>query len=134
MIKLEITENDSDNFYLSLNLSEELKYVVILGNSLLKRDLSSFVPLLSNEAIMTLFDNKTIVGASNIVNYWQEFFSNCKNDNAFIKYTIKWSKWFSQPMLEISSRCSKGIEDWYVFLRISYEKKGYCITHIEQIP
>lgn len=134
MIKLEITENNSENHYLSLNFSEDLKFVSILGQSLLKQDLSSIAPLLSDETTMVLYDLQTIVGAKNIVDYWQDFFSNCKKDNAFVKYTVKWSKWFSQPMLEISSRCSKGIEDWYVFLKISYEEKGYCITRIEQIP
>lgn len=36
MIKLEITENGPENHYLSLNFSEDLKFVSILGQSLLK--------------------------------------------------------------------------------------------------
>lgn len=123
----------TETYYQTLHFSDEIiscddtKYVELLGNAFLRRDFSAISPLMSEETKFVMFNYKTINGGQNIIDYWQDWILRCKKDGVIVLYTIKWCKWFSQPVLQISPQ---SYADESVLIKV----QNNCISLIERIP
>ena len=93
----------------------------------MKRDFSNVEKLMSEDATMLIYDRKTIVGAKNIVDYWEDWLRRCDNDKVIVECAVKKCKWFSLPALQI---CPKGYKNLYVIVEIHND----LITNIMDIP
>ncbi len=130
---IDTKKNRTEAYYQTLHFSDEItsstdtKYVELLGNALLKRDFSAIAPLMSEETMLVLFNNKTIIGGQNIIDYWQDWILRGEKDDVVVLYTIKWCEWFSQPVLQISP---KSYANDYTLIKI----QNNYISLIERIP
>lgn len=105
---------------------EDYASIKIIGIALSSNDYHAFRTLMTENTTMVLYDNKTVVGVDNIIDYWQDWTFRCKKDGVHVKYTIKYCKWFSLPVLKITPQ---GYSSYYLAIKTNEGR----ITHIERM-
>lgn len=104
-----------------VNKNDDLKYLnfsKLIGKAFIQKEWDPILNILDENVILTLYNNKEIVGKTKVIEYWQNWEMRYNEPYCGTKYTVKFCKYFSRTALLISPLDSKSM---YIVARFEKE-------------